>query len=191
MKHRLIFGILLSLLCFSCQRGRPRRKTLPPEFVSLNDEAPGYNTHPPASDILFYYSDTSLLLQGLRRNLAVITLAAPDKDSVICSVINAGQSLLPSLFAQLRGESKSGVVIDLRQDATQPTIREDYLISPDKVSADKSDQLPVIFLWDRGSAARASLFTSQFEQYPGISWSITRHKPGYQNDCFTSSHPSF
>lgn len=186
MTHRLIFGILLSLLCFSCQRGRPGRKTLPPESVSLNDESPSYNTHPPVSNILFYYSDTSLLWQGLRRNLAVITLASPNKDSVICSVINAGQSLLPSLFTQLRGESKSGVVIDLRQVATQPTIRQDYLIS-----TDKSDQLPVIFLWDRSSAARASIFINLFEQYPGLSWSITRDKPGYQNDCFTSSHPSF
>jgi hypothetical protein len=183
---RLILGLLLCFLFFCCKPGRPIRKTLPPGFVSLNDQVPGYNTHPPPMGVLFYYSDTSLLWQGFRRKLAVITLASPDKDSLIRSVIEAGRGLLPYLVTQLQGDNKSGLVVDLRVEGSELPMRQDYLIS-----LDKTDPMPVVFLWDRASASRASYFISEFEQFPGLSWSITRNQTKFQNDCFEDIHPSF
>jgi hypothetical protein len=155
-------------------------------LTSFSDVPPQLAPTKAPSDILFYYSDTTLLIQGLRRNLAVITFADPEKDSTIRSLVTAGQSLTSSLVAELHRDNKTGLVIDLRQDEYSPVIRQDYLVEPTG-----QEKLPVIFLWDKSSAARAALFTQLFEQFPGITWSITSGQPRYQQDCFKDIHPNF
>ena len=185
MRNWILFALLISGACLSCQRSRPARKKLPPELISLSDTPPQLAPAKAPSDILFYYSDTTLLIQGLRRNLAVIAFADPEKDSTIRALVLAGQSLTTYLVAELRRDNKTGLVIDLRQDAYSPAIRQDYLAEP---TGEK--ELPVIFLWDKSSAARAATFTQLFEQFPGISWSITSGRSGYQQDCFKDTHPS-
>jgi hypothetical protein len=186
MRNWILFALLISGACISCQRSRPARKKLPPELTSFSDVPPQLVPVKAPSDILFYYSDTALLIQGLRRNLAVITLADPEKDSTIRSLVTAGQSLTSFLVAELHRDNKTGLVIDLRQDEYSPTIRQDYLVEPTG-----QEKLPVIFLWDKSSAARAAMFTQLFEQFPGITWSITSGQPRYQQDCFKDIHPNF
>lgn len=186
MRKWIFLGLLASGAFISCQRSRPARKKLPPELNSFSDVPPQLTPVKASSDVLFYYSDTTLLIQGLRRNLAVISFADPDKDSTIRSLVFAGQSLTSYWLAELRRDNKTGVVIDLRQDEYSPSIRKDYLIDPAG-----QEKMPVVFLWDKRSAARAATFTQLFEQFPGINWSIIGGKPGYQMDCFTDTHPNF
>jgi hypothetical protein len=183
MRKWILLVLLAGGALISCQRSRPARKKLPPELNSFTDVPPGFTPVKAPSDILFYYSDTTLLIQGFRRNLAVISFADPGKDSTIRSLVIAGQSLTSYWLAELRRDNKTGVVIDLRQDEYSPSIRKDYLVEP--------GGLPVIFLWDKTSAARAATFTQLFEQFPGINWSMTGGKPGYQTDCFSDTHPNF
>jgi hypothetical protein len=183
MRKWILLVLLAGGALISCQRSRPVRKKLPPELTSFSDVPPQLTPVKAPSDILFYYSDTTLLIQGLRRNLAVIGFADPDKDSTIRALINAGQSLTSYWLAELRRDNKTGIVIDLRQDEYSPSIRKDYLVEP--------AGLPIIFLWDKTSAARAAAFTQLFEQFPGINWSMTGGKPGYQTDCFSDTHHNF
>ena len=103
-------------------------------------------------------------------------------------MISSGQSLAPYLLLELHHLNKAGVVIDLRLSGDGPTIRQDYQVSS---SALKETNLPVIFLSDQYSSGRAAFFSQYLEQFPGISWSITRDRPRDQSDCFKDVHPSF
>jgi hypothetical protein len=178
--------LLLSGACISCQRGRPTRKKLPPELNSFADLPAQLTPLYLPSGVIFYSSDTTMLIKGLRRNLTVISFFDPDKDSTVRNLIAAGQSLLPGLIAELHRENKTGVVIDLRQEEGNPTIRQDYLVTPHE-----EQRLPVVFLWDKSSAGRAMTFMGQLERLPDITYSILSSKPQYQQDCFQDNHPDF
>lgn len=204
--NKWILLVALGACLASCHRGRPARKELPeylgalpeiPATVTPNpsriegrpgDGGSGTQTAPSASGYLFYSTDTSLLLQGLRRDLLVLAIPDPANDSAIGAMIAAGHALAPYLLSELRQDNKTGIVIDLRLGDHTPTIREDYLVSSPALEA---QDMPVIFLWDRSSAGRAAAFAQYLEQFPGITWSLSNDRPRYQTDCFTKTHPAF
>jgi hypothetical protein len=196
MKTTLLFSTLFCLACLSCQRGRPARKELPPSLSTLPEIGATVTPFPSRwslapqqpSNYLFYSTDTSLLIDGIRHDFLVLAIPDPTHDSAIGALISSGQSLAPYLLTELHQLNKAGVVIDLRLSDNSPTIREDYLVNSNAL---KETNLPVVFLWDRDAAGRAALFTQYLEQFPGTSWSITRDRPGYQSDCFKDIHPSF
>lgn len=140
------------------------------------------------ANYLFYSTDTSLLLNGMRHDFLVLAIPDPAHDTAIGALISTGQPLAPYLLAELHRLNKAGVVIDLRLADGSPTTREDYLVGS---TALNTSNLPVIFLWDQASAGRAAFYTRYLLQFPGLTWSITRDQPRYQNDCFTNVHPSF
>jgi hypothetical protein len=203
MKLRLISGILLATVCFACQRGRPARKELPPTLTTLPEIEATVTPVPSralasqsnrsaqsaqSADYLFYSTDTTVLIDGLRRDLLVLAIPDPTHDAAIGDLISSGQSLAPYLLTELHHQHKSGIIIDLRVEASTPTIRQDYLVSSNTLN---ESSLPVIFLFDRTSANRANLFTKYLEAFPNISWSIVNDRPRYQNDCFKVIHPSY
>jgi hypothetical protein len=196
MKTTLLFSILFCLACLSCQRGRPARKELPPGLSTLPEIGATVTPFPSrwslapqrSSNYLFYSTDTSLLIDGIRHDFLVLAIPDPTHDSAIGAMVSIGQSLAPFLLAELHHLNKAGVVIDLRLSGTSPTIRQDYQVNSNGL---KETNLPVVFLWDRDASSRAAFFTQYLEQFPGISWSITRDRPGYQSDCFKDVHPSF
>jgi hypothetical protein len=196
MKTTRLVSILFCLACLSCQRGRPARKELPPSLSSLPEIGSTVTPLPSrwslapqqSSNYLFYCTDTSLLLDGLRHDFLVLAMPDPSHDSAIGAMISSGQSLAPYLLLELHHLNKAGVVIDLRLSGDGPTIRQDYQVSS---SALKETNLPVIFLSDQYSSARAAFFSQYLEQFPGVSWSITRDRPRDQSDCFKDVHPSF
>jgi len=198
MKTRRLVGILFCLAVLSsCHQGRPARKELPPSLSTLPEIGATVTPFPSrwslngtgsSADYLFYSTDTSMLIRGMRREFVVLALPDPTRDSAIGAMISAGRSLAPYLLTELHQSGKSGVVIDLRVGDNSPTIRQDYSVTSTDL---KETNLPVIFLWDGASSARADFFTQYLETFPGASWSITRDRPGYQADCFKDVHPSF
>ena len=142
----------------------------------------------PSSNYLFYSTDTSLLIDGIRHDFLVLAIPDPTHDSAIGALISSGQSLAPYLLAELHHLGKAGVVIDLRLSGTSPTIRQDYQVNSSDL---KETNFPIVFLWDRDASSRASFFAQHLEQFPGISWSITHDRPHYQSDCFKDIPPSF
>jgi hypothetical protein len=196
MRTTLLFTILFCLACLSCQRGRPARKELPPSLSTLPEIGATVTPFPSrwslasqqSSNYLFYSTDTSLLIDGIRHDFLVLAIPDPTHDSAIGALISSGQSLAPYLLAELHQLNKAGVVIDLRLSDNSPTIRQDYQVSSGPL---KETNLSVVFLWDREASARAAFFTQYLEQFPNLSWSITRDRPRYQTDCFKDIHPSF
>lgn len=198
MKTNLLVSVIVCfcLACLSCQRGRPARKELPPSLSTLPEIGATVTPYPSrwslapqqSTNYLFYSTDTSLLIDGIRHDFLVLAIPDPSHDSAIGALISTGQSLAPYLLAELHHLNKAGVVIDLRLSDNSPTIRQDYQVTS---SALKEANLPVVFLYDRDASARAAFFTQYLEQFPNISWSITRDRPGYQTDCFKDIHPSF
>jgi hypothetical protein len=79
-----------------------------------------------SSNYLFYCTDTSLLLDGLRHDFLVLAMPDPSHDSAVGAMISSGQSLAPYLLLELHHLNKAGVVIDLRLSGDGPTIRQDY-----------------------------------------------------------------
>ncbi|HTR28568.1 MAG TPA: hypothetical protein VMH27_04830 [Puia sp.] len=141
-----------------------------------------------SSSYLFYCTDTALLMDGMRRDFLVLAIPDPARDSTIGTLIATGENLAPYLLNELHQLNKSGIVIDLRLAQGTPTIRQDYQVTS---TALKASNLPIVFLWDQYSADRAAYFTRYVEQFPGISWSITRGRPGIRSDCFTATRPTF
>lgn len=194
MKSWVLFGLLLSTFCLSCHRGRPARKELPDSFNSaFDDQTPSFGFPKTTSDFLtgdifFYSSDTAITLNGLTRNFLVIAMPDPAHDSTVLSMIRAGREMASYLITQLHQENKTGVVIDLRRSYDSRTNRQDYLV---KGAATKEQKLPVIFLWDPGSAGRAAAFMSELEQFPAITLSTSSNKLQYEQDCFQDTHPDF
>lgn len=187
------FALVLGLALTACQRGRPARKELPgylgtlPEIPATVTPFPAHAATRLTGNYLMYSTDTSLLVDGDRRELLVLAFPDPAHDSTLQAMIGAGRSLAPYLLNELRSQHKAGLVVDLRVDPASPATREDYLVSGDAIRA---HDFPVIFLWDRNSAGRAAAYTQCLTQFPGISWSVRDGRPGYQTDCFKASHPS-
>jgi hypothetical protein len=196
MKTTRFLSILFCLACLSCQRGRPARKELPPSLSTLPEIGSTVTPLPsrwslapqPSSSYLFYSTDTALLIDGLRHDFLVLAIPDPTHDSTIGALISSGRSLAPYLLLELHHLNKAGVVIDLRLSGDGPTIRQDYQVTSNSL---KETNLPVIFLSDQYSSGRAAFFARFLEQFPGISWSITRDRPQDQSDCFKDVHPSF
>jgi hypothetical protein len=199
MKTARILNILFCVTCFaclSCQRGRPARKELPPSLSSLPEIGSTVTPFPSrwslvpqaSTNFLFYCTDTSFLIDGLRHDFLVLAIPDQSHDSIIGALVSAGFSMAPFLLAQLHQLNKAGVVIDLRLSDAGPTVRQDYQVTGSFL---KETHLPIVFLWDRDAAGRAAFFSQFLEQLPGITWSITRDRPRYQSDCFKDVHPSF
>jgi hypothetical protein len=196
MKTRRLVCILFSLACLSCQRGRPARKELPPSLSTLPEIGATVTPYPSrwslntatSSDYLFYSTDTSLLMNGIRHDFLILAIPDPSHDSAIGALISSGQSLAPYLLAELHHLNKTGVVIDLRLSDNSPSIRQDYQVTSTTL---KETNLPVIFLWNNETSGRAAFFTQYLTTFPDITWSITNDRPRYQSDCFKDIHPSF
>jgi hypothetical protein len=196
MKDTRFLSILFFLTCLSCQRGRPARKELPPSLSTLPEIGATVTPFPSRwslapqqpANYIFYSTDTSLLIDGIRHDFLVLAIPEPSRDSVIGALASSGQSLAPYLLSELHHLNKAGVVIDLRLSGNSLTIRKDYQVTS---SILKEINLPIIFLWDSETSGRAAFFSKYLEQFPGISWSISNDRPHYQSDCFKDVHPSF
>lgn len=193
--RRLVYLLFCLAILNSCRQGRPARKELPPSLSTLPEIGATVTPYPSrwsmntatSTDYLFYSTDTSLLINGIRHDFLVLAIPDPSHDSAIGALISSGQSLAPYLLTELHLKNKAGIVIDLRLSNNSPTIREDYLVNS---TAFRETNLPVIFLWDSETSGRAAFFSQYLEQFPGISWSITNDRPRYQSDCFKDVHPS-
>jgi hypothetical protein len=194
--NRLAYILFCLAILSSCRQGRPARKELPPSLTLLPEIGANVTPYPSrwslnsatSSDYLFYSTDTSLLIDGIRHDFLVLSLPDPTRDSTIGALIAAGQSLAPYLLRELHQKNKAGIVIDLRLSNNSPTIRQDYLITSTDL---KETNLPIIFLSDNETSGRAAFFTEYLTTFPGVSWSITNDRPRYQSDCFKEVHPSF
>ncbi len=193
--RRLVYLLFCLAILSSCRQGRPARKELPPSLSTLPEIGATVTPYPSrwslntatSTDYLFYSTDTSLLINGIRHDFLILAISDPSHDSAIGALISAGQSLAPYLLTELHLKNKAGIVIDLRLSNNSPTIREDYLVNS---TALKETNLPIIFLWDSETSGRAAFFSQYLEQFPGISWSISNDRPRYQSDCFKDVHPS-
>lgn len=84
-------------------------------------------------------------------------------DSATMSLVNTYKPIAIPFLTQWAQQQQTGVVIDLRADESQQLQRTEYL-----VQRQNAFSIPVIFLWDRSSAARAAGFINILETYPAV-----------------------
>jgi hypothetical protein len=109
------------------------------------------------------------------------SVALPDAsyDSLAMHIIAGQQSSAVSLLAGWARQEEKGVVIDLRSSATETGHRVDYTLER---SGEFS--IPVIFLWDSFSEARAAAFIDIIHSVPAIQCRRTANFANGQQDCF-------
>ena len=93
----------------------------------------------------------------------LIPLPDPADDSATLALVNNYKPIAIPLLTQWAQQQQTGVVIDLRKDESQQVQRTEYL-----VQRQNAFSIPVVFLWDRSSAARAAGFINILESYPAV-----------------------
>ncbi|WEK34863.1 MAG: hypothetical protein P0Y53_20440 [Candidatus Pseudobacter hemicellulosilyticus] len=166
MKQTFLKAVLLPALvaCLSgCEgmQGRPERKKLPQLTADESWEGrPAAGTgHEQYPETFYAYHDT--LISG--RTYVAVQLQKPTLDTVAMALANAYEPLAGNFLAMLRQQGKSGILIDLRSPGQETAQQAGF-----QVQHDSGSSLPVVFVWDRYSAARAALLIRRLEQATSI-----------------------
>jgi hypothetical protein len=192
--------VLIIIAVWSCN-GRPARKKLPdlagdPAFwestMTIVDRHPEKIPGLPP----FYASDTTLLLGGRTSDLLTISLPDRTYDSVAVQLVTAWSPMARTLLDQLAARGEKGVLIDLRISLSRQDHFGDrstaYQVES-QVSAGARLSLPVVFCWDRASAARAAAIINRLRGIAGFRYTpIDGDKDDRPNDpgCFSADSPT-
>lgn len=137
------------------------------------------------SDVPFYTGDIDWQSGGITRPFVVVALPDPAYDSLATSMVLSHALLAVPLLTEWAAQEKKGVLIDLRSSPSQDTRQEEYVI--ERATA---FTIPVVFLWDRLSSARAASFIDLLQSLPSVH---CRHIDGSYNkdrpDCFPAASP--
>ncbi|MES1250203.1 MAG: hypothetical protein ABUL46_05930 [Chitinophaga rupis] len=166
-----------------------------PEFAgqSLEGELPFKSQEMGVKDWPFYTGDTSIMADGRISNFLSISMPYPAYDSLAWGTVKAYEPFAASFLMQWNQLGKDGILIDLRNNAGSATHRADF-----QLGARGSALLPIplVFLWDAGSAYRAASFIGGLRLLREFSCRFTGGEDGLTNgligrqDCFKSAPPS-
>jgi hypothetical protein len=187
--HLFRRGILLVgpiLLFCACTGGapKPERKKMP-ELNSFSSQWEiSYNSQPEAFNLPVRTGYVDLLQDGKATTFLAVNFSDNNFDSLALSLAISYKSIAPTLLQQWAQQQKgTGILIDLRYVASVQTQRSEYVLENDGIS------LPIIFLYDEGSASRASTFMTVLQSVPTIHCKLTgashTDKDGNRSDCFT------
>lgn len=165
--------LVLAGLCAGCEGstgGPPERKKLPDLAGSPSWEGP-YQQEQEQQEFpsgkLFVYSDTSI--DG--KTYISLLLHNPAQDSVALALINMYKPMVGSAIGFLQQRGKAGVLLDLRGKAGSREFSASFV-----TKNRQGLSMPVIFLWDASSGARADLFMERLREIPGVESIAGRNK---------------
>ena len=93
----------------------------------------------------------------------VIPLPDPAADSATISLVNSYKPIAIPFLTQWAQQQQTGFIIDFRQDEGLQVQRAEY-----RVQRENAFTIPVVFLWDRHSAARAAHFMNMLETFTSV-----------------------
>jgi len=161
---------------------KPARKKMP-EFNRLGISEQFNSPGTTADWANFPFSTGEVDVQSNNTQSVFHFVALPDAgyDSLAMHIIAGRQSEAVSLLAEWARQEEKGVVIDLRSRAAETGHRTDFTLErPGEFS------IPVIFLWDRSSEARAAAFIDIMHSVPAIQCRRSSGNANGQQDCFRS-----
>ena len=134
---------------------------------------------------LFYTSEVEIQSGGTMETFVAVSLPDPANDSLAMSLVNSYKPLALPLLAEWGTRERKGVLIDLRSSASPAIHREDYVIERGDAFS-----IPVVFLWDPASAARAAAFIGLLQSIPAVHCRLSEgsYHEGRQ-DCFEPVSP--
>jgi hypothetical protein len=183
------FGLWVTALC-GCE-GRSERKKLP-DFRSLY----GWEDRPLTKTGVqpFQTNDTSIAEGGRLCSFVAVALPDPSGDSLAVSIATSYGPVAGTLIEQWARLDKRGILIDLRSQPGNDDYRADYLVKANLPDNDHFN-VPVVFVWDHGSANRAGYFIKEISSIPEIKCDLIseeHHAEGKaKNDCFSPVEPGF
>lgn len=158
----------LSMVLFSCTEvpsdpGIGRKKM--PEFQDelLGNEATinphSYN----ACGLKFQTQEVNLVSGANQQRFVSVPLPDASLDSSALVLINGLKPFAGILMAQWANSRRSGVMIDLRAKKGQERLQADYMLETPNASF-----IPVVLIWDRASASRATTIRSILTDLPSV-----------------------
>jgi hypothetical protein len=198
----LLFLLPLCIGMMSCKTGRPVRKTLPDQLSGegfsdkfWENSGSGFgNGTKIAPDLPFYAADTTI--SG--KDFTAIYLRDPQYDSLAASIIKSYEPFANSVLKMIAGQGIKGIVVDLRTTARGNDGQANFRVgrsNAQRLEADNSPSIDIVFLWDNLSAERAAGFMNILSGSPLLAVKEISHKnsfaPNYKEDCFKPTSPDF
>ena len=179
-----VWIVAIGFLLGSCQKtGRPVRKKIP-DLTSLED---AWSLHKPAAGngLPFYTYDLTLAADGGLQQYVYVPLPDASGDSAIIQLVNNFKPLAIPLLSNWASLQKNGVLIDLRS-SNSGTKKAQFVISKQAAFA-----VPVTFMWDEYSAARAGVYIGLLQTVPAVAIQGNRAQAGRNGnmDCFAPASP--
>ena len=163
---RLNQAVMVSLaltVFISCGQAKkkPARKTLPEltdSFHGGRDQA-----RMTADKNPFHIGDTTMVISGLRHQMLTIGLPNPEFDDVAMNIANAYafEPLTNMLWERLLDDQKTGLIVNFIQNngnQLQQLQQQSFTVEN---SDPQLKKLPVIFICDESSKARAAVFVAR------------------------------
>jgi hypothetical protein len=165
------YGLMLMVSVLTgCAAGtkKPERNKMP-ELNSFQDfDDQGFAAT--GAGIEYGLTTTSLTLETQDGMQSFVRIPLPDAstDSVTIKLVNTMKPFALPLLSAWSAEQKSGVMLDLSSHKGGVTHRTNYVLA---VSG--GPHIPIMILWDQGSAYRAAMVKSLVAGVPYVSLNLT------------------
>lgn len=165
---------LATILLYGCAASGGGQRKKMPEFANSEGEfeafQPFKNQKSEGYGLGFNTINTDVMYNGVTTECVSVTLPS-SLDAQASALFSLYKPLAGVLLGEWAKQQRNGVVIDLKSAPGPGGSRADYQIkNPDDSS------IPVIFLWNNQSAARASLYISMLSEVPGVTVKLLSDK---------------
>ena len=170
--RKFLTGILFAIATMvvaGCDQKIPRKR-LPP--LSITDEIEGDyvpfqgKIQENDDEYAFNVSDVDILTGGTMQACISVPISAGVSDSAIAQLLDTYRPFAIPLVTQWSKQTGKGVVLDFRSEGSKVFEnaggRADYVLEKQNAFS-----VPVIFLWDKISASRASAYMNVLKRYAG------------------------
>lgn len=157
--------LLISSFLYSCTQV-PQRKKMPGylQSQSFEDEDPfqtgnRYNI----AGLELTAAPVDIVSGGRMEKYISIPLPDASYDAMVTNLFQSYKLLAVPLLTEWAKQGRNGVVLDLRSNTAQSGSQTGYSLQK---GSDFS--IPVIFIWDAGSASRATSLMQLAQDIPGV-----------------------
>jgi hypothetical protein len=173
-------AVLLAVTSCGGGTAKPeRKKMLTVNSLGVSEQ---YNASSSTGLVDFPFSTGEMDVQSgsIARTYHSVSLPDASYDSIAIGLIAGRRPLAVSLLAQWAQQEHKGVVIDLRSSTGANGQRADYTLERSGAFS-----IPVVFLYDRSSAARVAAFVEIMQSVPEIQCRrSSNYSTSSRQDCF-------
>ncbi|MBK7098885.1 MAG: hypothetical protein IPH58_11625 [Sphingobacteriales bacterium] len=168
-KTMMLFAVVVGLTftLFSCTTTQsPTRKKMPNYLNDAAFESGAYfrtNGANKSDAFNLVTNNENILLAGVSVPMISVSLASPMYDDAILNMVAEYKPIAALLLTNWVAQGNNGAVLDFRTVNSNQAMEAQYYL---KRAA--STSIPVVFRWDKNSAARAQTYMSLLTDVPGI-----------------------